>query len=189
MFLGRESRAGDRGQGSETADWGFGYPVGMAVDVKRVSLRPLSFSTVDQAMAEIERVAAAALAGKATCKGNWEVGQIFGHLAHWIQWGFDGSPVHPPWFVRLLGPLMKRKVLNGKSPQGFRLPGAAEGTYGVEKLSVEEGLRRCREQFARLKAGAPAIPNEVFGRMTHEEWIKLHLRHAEGHLGYVEVKE
>ncbi len=158
----------------------------MPVDVKKVSLRPLSFKHVDDALAEMERIAVAEQVGTLERKGNWEVGQILGHLAHWIQWSFDGSPIKPPWFVRLLGPMMKNKVLNGKAPQGFRLPGAPEGTYGVDKITVDEGLRRCREQFGRLKAGSPSIPNAVFGKMSHEEWLKLHLRHAETHLGYLQ---
>jgi hypothetical protein len=161
----------------------------MPIDLKKVSIRPLTFRTLDDALAEIERVAAADKAGKVNRLGNWEVGQILGHLAHWIQWSFDGSPIRPPWFLRLLGPMMKNKILSGKPIQGMRLPGAPEGTYGTEKLSLDEGLRRCREQFARLKSGPPAIPNAVFGRMTHEEWIKLHLRHAEGHLGYLVAKD
>jgi len=40
----------------------------------------------------------------------------------------------------------------------------------------------------RLRAGPPARPNVIFGPLTHDEWIQLHLRHAELHLSFFAVK-
>lgn len=157
----------------------------MAVNTKKVKVRRLSFTTLEQGLAEIERLAAAERAGKLTRLGNWETGQVFGHIAWWIDGGFDGVDIRTPWYIRLLLPLMKKKMLNSAPMQGFRLPGAPEGTYGTERLSLDEGLQRVRKAIARLQAGTPTIPNEAFGRLTREEWIKLHLRHMEGHLGYL----
>ena len=35
----------------------------------------------------------------------------------------------------------------------------------------------------RLRRSAPKDPNPLFGRLTHEQWVQLNLRHAELHLG------
>lgn len=158
------------------------------VDTRSVTIRRLTLDTPERALAEAERIAAADRLGKVRRLGNWEVGQVFGHLAWWIDGAFDGYPTKPPLIIRLLGPLMKKKALTGKAPQGMRLPGAPEGTYGTERLSTDEGLARLRKAFERLRAAPPARPNPVFGAMTHEQWLKLHLRHAESHLGYLVVE-
>ena len=51
-------------------------------------------------------------------------------------------------------------------------------------MAADEGLRRYRAAMERLRATAPTIPNPVFGRLTHEQWIQLNLRHAELHLSF-----
>lgn len=146
--------------------------------------RPVRFATIAEALADAERCAAADEAGTLRRSGNWTPGQIFGHLAWWIDGAFDGYPASPPWFVRLLGPLLKNSALR-RVQFGVRLPGVPGGTYGTEPMPTREGLERLRRAFERLERGAPERPNPVFGKMTHEEWKQLHLRHAEGHLAFL----
>ena len=52
-------------------------------------------------------------------------------------------------------------------------------------MTTEAGLARLRRAMERLKAEAPSKPQAIFGPMTHEEWVALHLRHAEMHLGFL----
>jgi hypothetical protein len=52
-------------------------------------------------------------------------------------------------------------------------------------LPTEEGVRRFREAFSRLRGECPANVSPVFGRLTHGEWVQLNLRHAELHLGFL----
>ena len=66
-----------------------------------------------------------------------------------------------------------------------RLPG---GTVGLEELSTDDGLRRFREAFTRLRQTAPTKSNPVFGPLTHEQWIALNLRHAELHLSFHQLR-
>lgn len=160
----------------------------MRVDTKRVPIRELRFQTIDDALAEIKRLAEAERAGRVERMGNWTTGQVFGHLAYWIDGSFDGGIKPPPWFIRMIGPMLKRGMLRGPMKQGFRLPGAPEGTHGTEVLSLDEGLSRVTRAFERLKAGAPQRRNPVFGWMTHAEWIALNLRHAELHLGFLTIR-
>jgi hypothetical protein len=37
----------------------------------------------------------------------------------------------------------------------------------------------------QLKTQAPTAPSPILGTLTHEEWIAMHLRHAELHLGFL----
>ncbi len=56
---------------------------------------------------------------------------------------------------------------------------------GTEPLSTEEGAARYKRAWERLRKAPPGVPNPVFGALTHEEWMMLHRRHAELHLGYL----
>jgi hypothetical protein len=147
--------------------------------------RALRFATLREALADAERCAAADRAGTLRRTGNWTAGQVFGHLAYWIDGGFDGYAMNPPWFLRLLGPLMKKSVLKPSTRAGMRLPGAPGGTYGTDVYSTDDGLARFRAAVDRLERQCPQRPNPVFGRMTHDEWKTLHIRHAEGHLSFL----
>lgn len=154
------------------------------IDTRRAERRTLRFDALSEALAEAERLADAESAGTLRATGNWSLGQALGHLAAWIDFAYDGWPARPPWFVRLLAPLMKRGVLRGTPKPGFRLPGAPDGTYATAPLPAAEGLDRFRRAVARLEAAPPPGPNPAFGAMSHREWQLLHQRHAELHLGF-----
>jgi hypothetical protein len=51
-------------------------------------------------------------------------------------------------------------------------------------LSRDDGISRYRAALERLAREAPTQPNVVFGPLTHDQWIKLNLRHAELHLSF-----
>lgn len=150
--------------------------------------RELRFATVDEALRDAAQLAAAERAGSLERLGNWSLGQAFGHVAEWIRFSYDGSPFTPPWILRTLGPWMKRFVLARPMPRGIRLRGVAEGTYGTAPMSTDEGLARLRREFDRLGRNAPSKPSPVFGAMTHEEWLQLHLGHAALHQGFFRAK-
>lgn len=160
-----------------------------SVDTRTAPRRNLSFATLADALADARRCAAADRAGTLRRTGNWTLGQILGHLAWWIDGAFDGYPMRPPWFVRLLGPLLKRMLLRRGGKPGMRLPGVPAGTHGTDLFSTDEGLARFERAVARLEAGPPSRPNPVFGKLTHDEWQALHRGHAELHLSFVEPRE
>jgi hypothetical protein len=158
------------------------------IDTKQVSIRTLQFATLDDALREAERLAAAARAG--TCKqlGNWSEGTVFGHLAWWIE-AIDRDEIpKPPFFVRLLGPMLKRQLIGGPLPKGFRMPGTATGTRGDEPCDLEVGIERLRKAYARLQTQPLPAKHPVFGAMSRDEWLTLHRRHAELHLAFLEVQ-
>lgn len=146
--------------------------------------RQLQFRTIDDALADAATLVAAARTDTLRSIGNWTLGQAFGHVAAWAAYPYEGYPMRPPWFVRLFGRLLKRRLLGGRLPRGYRLPGVEGGTFATEVLSTEEGHARLQRAFERLRVTAPSMPNPVFGRLSHGEWITLNLGHAALHQGY-----
>ena len=148
--------------------------------------RPLRFEHLDDAVRGAEALADAERGGALRATGNWTLGQAIGHLAYWANAPFDGYPeTRPmPWLMKKLLPLFKNGFLNKGLPAGARIPGVPAGTFGVDVMPSDEALAQLRPAFARMQSQPPTEQNPLFGHMTHEDWIKLNLRHAELHLSF-----
>ena len=147
--------------------------------------RILHFDTIDQAIAEGERLAGAEKAAKLHLIGNWSLGQIFDHLSSWVEHSYTGVPIKVPAPVRLVMKLtMKKKMLYQPMRPGSKIPRVPNGTLWFEAIPTDQGLARFKAGYTRLKSECPQMPNALFGPMTSDEWVNLHLRHAELHLGY-----
>jgi len=156
------------------------------VDTGKVAgRRMLRFESIDQAMAEVERLAEAERAGRLRRLGNWTLGQTLGHLAAWAEYGYTGSPLRVPFFIKWILRLRKRKFLYGPMRAGVKIPGVEGGTLATDPVPLDEGLGRFRRAMERLKTEAPTAPSPFFGPLTHEESIAMNLRHAEVHLGFL----
>ncbi len=149
--------------------------------------RLIRFPSGNDLLAEAERIVAAERAGTLRRSGNWTVGQNFSHLATWIEFALDGYPpkVKPGVLIRVVMKLMKRKFMRGPLPRGVKIPGMAGGTLGADDMPTDAALHRLRRAWERLMSTAPTRPNPIFGPLPHEEWIQMHLRHAELHMGYL----
>jgi Protein of unknown function (DUF1569) len=148
--------------------------------------RHLRFESFDQVVRDAELLAEAERAGTLRALGNWKLGQAIGHLANWARYPLDGYPPlpTPPWLLRVIVPLLKGRFLNKGLPAGARIPSVPEGTFGAEPMETDQALAALREALPRLQSQMPAIPNPILGPLTHDEWIKLNLRHAELHLSF-----
>ncbi len=149
--------------------------------------RQLQFESIAQVLSEVDRMVQAESRGELRAIGNWTAGQIFAHLAAWIEYGYDGYPVKsPPWPIRMVLKLMLRKYLSKGMPRGVKIPGVPDGTTGMDAMGTEEAAKRLKAAFSRLEKGE-ACPHDspAFGKMSHEDRIRLNLRHAELHLGYL----
>src|SRR5690349_20727352 len=130
--------------------------------------RTLRFASLDEVLAEAERLAVAERAGRLRRAGNWPLGQTLGHLATWGAFALDGCPpeVCAPLPIRLILRMMRNRILTKGMMPGVKVGRVPGGTLGLEPLDTETGLRRLRDVYARLRATAPTIPNPVFGRLT-----------------------
>jgi hypothetical protein len=159
-------------------------PASVVNTAKVANRRILRFDTIDPMMAEVDRLVAAAQAGRLKQLGNWTLGQTFGHLAGWSEFGYRPAPLNPPFFIRWILRFRKQKFLYGPMRAGVKIPGVPGGTLVTEPMSLEEGLNRFRSIIQRVKAEPPTVPSPALGMLTHEESIALNLRHAELHLGF-----
>lgn len=159
-----------------------------SIDTKHVQRRNLRFGSLAEVIAEAERIAAADRAGNLTRLGNWTPGQILSHLAAWASYPYDGYPSElgkPPWIIKVILKLKKKQFLNGSLPQGVRIPKTKHGTFGMDDVTTDEGLARLKKALNRLDAAPPSTPNVIFGPISHDEWRRLNMRHAELHMGFL----
>ncbi|MCA9289228.1 MAG: DUF1569 domain-containing protein [Phycisphaerales bacterium] len=156
------------------------------IDTKTAEHRAIRFENLDEMVREAERLVWAEREGTLRATGNWSLGQALGHVASWMDYPFDGYPpeVRPPWFIKLILRTQKKKFLNAGLQRGVKIPGIKGGTLAIRDEPADEALAHLRKATQRLKAQAPTRPNPIFGPLTHEEWTKGNLRHAELHLGF-----
>lgn len=153
----------------------------MTVNTAKVTgRRQLHFSSVDEILAEVDRLAA----GPHRMLGNWSFGQILWHLATVMNSSIDGSSIRPGFIMRLLGPLMKGRMLSKGMSPGFQLPANMLKVFGPPPTSEEDGLKVIREAIRRQKTETHREPSPFLGKMTDAEYVQLHCRHAELHLSF-----
>ncbi len=160
----------------------------MAINTKHAPRRDLRFRSIDEVLAEVDRIVAAEKAGALKATGNWSAGQVFNHIATWLNFGWEGFPpsVNPPWFVRAILHLMRNRYIHKPTRAGVMIPGLPGGTLGAEPMSTEEGARKLKAALTRLKNGEPAKhPSPAFGPMTEEERTQFQLRHCELHMSFL----
>lgn len=148
--------------------------------------RKLHFQSLEECSAEVQRILERAKLGQLRTTGNWSGGQILSHLAAWIEYGYAGYPLKPPplpirWILRL----GLKKMLSKGMSRGVRIPGVKDGTVGAEESDIQAAGQRFLVALARLQSGEESpYDSPGFGKMSHEDRIRLNLRHAELHLGF-----
>jgi hypothetical protein len=160
----------------------------MPIDTAKVTdHRRVRFNSIEDVLADIDRIVAAEQAGKLRCTGNWTAGQVFNHLASWINFAYEGYPGKgPPWFIRIILKMKKKQYLRDGMRRGVRIPGVKDGTFATDALSTQEGAQRLRAALLRMKNRDPVrFESPAFGAMEHDERIAFQCRHAELHMGYL----
>lgn len=159
----------------------------MTVQTQKVVRRKLSFDTISQVQAEIDRILQAHQSGTLVAMGNWTPGQIMAHVAAWIEYGYQGYPMAaPPVFLRWLLRMMGKRYLSNGMPAGVRIPGVRAGTFGADDMPLEQAHQRLTDALWRLERDHHCpYDSPAFGPLCHEDRIRLNLRHAELHLGFL----
>lgn len=143
--------------------------------------RSLRFFRFDEIMPEVDRL----IAGGHRTVGEWSLGRICNHLASAIQWSVEGSPVLLPWPIRFwLGPVAKRWTFkHERLPFRIKLPAKMVPKENVDDRAEAEALRATIAYYLAHPSKRAIHP--IFGRLSHEEWDRLHLLHSAHHLGFV----
>jgi hypothetical protein len=143
--------------------------------------RRLAFASFDDILADAEQLVASP---HTKTLGNWPLDRLLMHLATAMERSIDGIRFAVPWYIRVVGFFIKGRVLNRAMPAGFRLPSDTEPKAYPAAVSPEAALARLRNSVARTQREKMNSRHPVFGALTHEEWTRFHLRHAELHLSF-----
>ena len=159
-----------------------------------VACRPVHLRTIADLAAEIERVAEATAAKRVRTLGNWSAAQILWHLGRLMEFSFDGFPFRYPrrvrWAARLLRVLSWRWLLALAFRPGFRNPPVAEPLEPDPAVSLAEAVRYVRRQLERISSGERmTAANPSMGTLSHEQWVEVHLRHAELHVSFLAIEQ
>lgn len=149
---------------------------------------PAQFRSLDALHAELDALEAAHDAGTLRTTGRWSAGQIFDHCARMVRFSFDGfEGIRAPWALRAAAAaVFKPRLAKTQMRPGVRLPAKAAGLLPPDSVPFAEGLAALRTQLARIDAGERMTQDSpVLGRMTHEQWVQMHLNHCRMHFGFL----
>jgi hypothetical protein len=140
-------------------------------------------NSVDEIVAEVERLAAAPV----TTTGTHGFPEIVRHLAltNDMMTGRIAAP-KPPLIMRLILPLIRSSILNGPVKPGVRLPAHAEATFWPdEDIAIADAITMLKESVAHYKEHGPLPVHPIFGAATREQLDRLTRSHAAMHLSFV----
>jgi hypothetical protein len=161
------------------------------IDTRKAQRRELAFHCTGCLKEDLARIEAADRAGTLRTTGNWTAGEILDHVAKTIEFSVDGFPpeVRVAWPVRVIARLMKGRMTSGRTlPPGFRLPKESAAFLPAPGVSTADGVARMRRILEKIDAGARCVhPSPAFGALSHDEWMRLHLGHAQLHLGFIAI--
>lgn len=144
--------------------------------------RDVSFQTLDDIVADAEKLVASPISRTI---GNWPLVKLIKHLSQTIHNSIDGFQSKAPRWIRLIMPLFKGRILKArKMSPGINLPKATVASAFPDAGSIQEALDDLRRAVARTKSERMEAVHPAFGKMTHDEWNTLHLRHSEMHLSF-----
>lgn len=82
-----------------------------------VTRRSVKYATLEDLLRDIDQIESAERAGRLQAQGTWTPGQVLGHVAAWIEYGYDGYPMQPPpWIIRVILRWRVKKYLRDGMP-------------------------------------------------------------------------
>lgn len=152
--------------------------------------RTLTFQSLDEIVSEIERLQT----GGYDRAGAWNLGQICGHLNHWMKFPMDGFP-KPPLVIRLMLWMMKvtvaKKQLKRILESGFKpgIPTMPETVPPAEPANDEAQVAEFKATIDRFQNhSGPIHPSPLFGEMDYVTARQIQLAHCAHHLGFLVPK-
>lgn len=148
--------------------------------------RQLKLATLDDILAEARRVAGQP---DTASRGTWTPAQNIWHVGRLIKAGVEGYPVKVPFLLKLIGPLLKKQFTNKGFTPGIKLPSqAADHMVAPADTTIEQAMAMIESAIQNAKDKGFLPKNPMMGRMTPQQWVDLHCRHAEMHFGLIELK-
>ncbi len=157
--------------------------------MKHENWHPRDFSTLDEISERIDRIEDAHRAGTLRTTGGWSAGQIMQHTSKIFLGALDGFDASAPLPIRLIGRFVfKPKLGRSHMKPGIKLPAKAKSILPAEKVSTEDGISAMRGVLGRIAAGERmSFDSPVLGKMTHDQWVLMHLDHCRLHFGFIDT--
>jgi Protein of unknown function (DUF1569) len=117
--------------------------------------------------------------------GKMNVAQAVAHCAGPMEWAVGDSNPPRMFLGRILGPMVKSKVLQDEKPMARNAPTAKSLVVADERDLDAEQKKLCAliDRFAAAgPGGCTKHPHTFFGQMTPEEWATLMYKHLDHHL-------
>lgn len=154
--------------------------------------RALELDTIAALEREVDRLVAAQHSGHLVAGGNWTAAQAFDHLARLVEFSYEGFPFRASLPVRAFCQLGRRlawqRYVRWVFQPGRRLPARAEPLLPDDWADFDVAVARYRAALERIALGEPMTARSPWeGALSHRQWIDVHLRHAELHLGFLDV--
>lgn len=149
-------------------------------------LRELHFHCFNCLRSELDRIEEAG-DEHATGTGNWNPAQIVQHVAEVVTRSIDGFEFRAPLFARLMRPLLRAKLMGKPLPTGVKLKGGSAVLIPPESVRLNDAIALLRKELDRAEQQKMTADSPIFGKMAHEDWTDLHLRHAEMHFGFISL--
>jgi len=156
----------------------------MSINTKHVKdRRAVNFASLDDILADAENLTAHQ---PIRTTGNWTPAQIVGHIATFIDWSIDGFPFTVPVPLRVVGRFIRKSAQRRTPPSGIKAPKGIMQHVPPADFSFDEAMRQLRGAVLRVRAGKQMTePSPLFGKLTHDEWVRIHCRHAEMHFSFM----
>jgi hypothetical protein len=156
--------------------------------------RDIQLSTIDDLEAEVDRLVEAARAGRVESLGKWSAAQALWHVGRMIEFSFDGFPFRYlrgyKWLTLILRAIAWRWLIRMALRPGFNNPPYAVALEPDPAVSLDVAAALIRQQISRIRAGEQMNQAcSVEGPYSHDQWIYIHLRHAELHFGFLKMAE
>ena len=144
--------------------------------------RELQFSTLDEVVAEAERLVNA----EVRTTGNHKFANILEHLArtHDMATG-KLPPPRLPFMMRIMMRMKKLAIIENLAP-GFNLPPDAEKFFWPKQdFEVNAAFNHLKESVENYKANGPLKKHPLFGKLPPEKVTELNCKHGALHLSFV----
>ncbi len=158
------------------------------VDTRKVNRRrKLTFSTMADILEDIEYLDSG---DPPQATGNWTSAQIVQHVAKVIGYSIDGFPVQKgPLLLRMVLRVMKHRVLTKPMQPGIMFPHRFGFLAPDSAVTWDEAVDTLRRNIGRVASDQMKHPSPILGKLTSEQWVQFHCRHAQMHFSFLVSEE
>ncbi|MCB1176729.1 MAG: DUF1569 domain-containing protein [Leptospiraceae bacterium] len=154
-------------------------------DIKMV--KEVRLHSLEESLTELEKLENAK---SITTTGNWDINQIFEHMAQSIEYSLSGYPDNKPYIIRkTIGRIVLSKFL-GQGYMSHDLNSPIPGAPTLNKNpDFKPGISRLKNAIYSFinYTGEPKI-HFVYDSVSKKEYDKIHAMHIANHLSALDIK-